>query len=186
MIKLEGIFKAYPDKVLFENFSLTVNDGEKICFTGVSGRGKTTLLRMMTGLEQPDRGTVLISPGTKFSYLFQEDRLLPGFSLVKNMTAVGIPPERARAYLEKVMLSGEESTLPHKLSGGMARRAALARALAAEYDTVYLDEPFTGQDEGTKKLLIELLKKELEGKTALIITHDDGDLSALADRTVEL
>jgi len=68
----------------------------------------------------------------------------------------------------------------------MARRAALARALAAEYDTVYLDEPFTGQDEGTKKLLIELLKKELEGKTALIITHDDGDVSALADRTVEL
>lgn len=118
-----------------------------MCLTAPSGAGKTTLLRILLGLEQPDRGEVLAPPGTRWSAVFQEDRLLEHLDARDNLRFVlgAVSPE-ALTLLETLGLGDVGGKIVAEYSGGMRRRLALARALLSPCDALVLDEPFTGLD----------------------------------------
>lgn len=160
--------------IVFENLSLTAPEGRILCVTGESGCGKTTLLRMLMGLEQPDAGTITGLEGRRISAVFQEDRLCENLSAAANVRLV--LSGRRRADIEDIFsslgLSGALDQPARTLSGGMRRRVALARALLAEYDLLLLDEPFNGLDVETRRRAIACLRARLLGRTAVIVTHD--------------
>ncbi len=186
-MKITGISKSFGDKRVFDNFSLTIEDGKRTAILGESGIGKTTLIKIIAGLTRPDSGEVDTLNSAPFSAVFQEDRLLPFKTLKKNVMLVGATKENAKKYLTAVGLGEELDSYPNELSGGMKRRAAIARALAFEgYKTLILDEPFNGQDAETKKKLISLIKSETEGKTVILITHSRDDADALCEAVIEL
>ena len=185
MLKLENICKSYGENTVLSGVSLTVSDGEFVCLTGRSGCGKTTLMRIASGLETPDSGTVY-TDGGRYSFCFQENRLLPHVSALDNITAVCPDKIRALEYLDKVGLSDHIKKYPDKLSGGMKRRLALCRSLCYGGDVFFLDEPLRELDAETYSKMKELIKSELKGKTVLMITHSEEEAKELSDRVIEL
>ena len=156
---------------------------------GASGCGKTTLLRIISGLLPPDCGTVYGQEGTQFSAVFQEDRLCGNLTAAANVRLVCGEFRSAGEISEAfaaVGLSGCENRLAGELSGGMKRRVALVRALLAEGGAVLLDEPFKGLDESTKRQAVEFSREMLRGRTAVLVTHDRTEAEALADEMIEL
>lgn len=142
---------AYGSLPILEDVSLAFPDRGVVCLSGPSGCGKTTLLRLLSGLEQPQRGRIEGLAGRKTAAVFQEDRLLPWMTALDNVALAlpgGLRANRGRAAetLAQVGLSDALHSLPDDLSGGMKRRAAIARALAVNADLLLLDEPFTGID----------------------------------------
>lgn len=177
-MKLENITKSFGEKKIMEDFTIEFSPGTITCVMGRSGCGKTTLLHIAAGLLKLDRGNIRDDIPQK-AMLFQEDRLLPWYDILKNITIHGVSQEVGRYYLKAVGLEGQEDKKPSQLSGGMKRRAAIARALAYGGDLYLLDEPCRGLDGETKKNILALLKKELTGKTGIIITHDQDEAAAL-------
>ena len=174
MIRITGLQKSYGDNTVIENLSFSVKKGEKVAIMAPSGCGKTTLLRLLMGLERQDGGRVEMADEAVF--LFQEPRLLPQFTVLQNVMAVIDGKERKRRALEALMLvglSGEEDKYPNEISGGMAQRAVLARALVTGRSIFLLDEPFKGLDEQAKEQIFALCRKALADKTVLLVTHDD-------------
>lgn len=174
-ILLKNISLAYGEKVIFTNFSHRFSDTGVTCIMGPSGRGKTTLLRVICGLQKPDGGSVsgCDTPGV----MFQEDRLMPWLTAGENITAVcDCDPVK---YLEMVGLEQEKDTLPAQLSGGMARRVALARTLAFGGDALLLDEPFKGLDNQLKEKMYSLITEASKSKPVILVTHDEEDAVAL-------
>ncbi len=186
MIRLENISKSFDGRLILDRVSLTVAPGERVALTGPSGCGKSTLLAIAAGTLPPDSGKTALCEGVQLAYLYQEDRLLPWFDALDNITVTGASPERALELLGKMGLSEDIHKLPGQLSGGMKRRLAIARALAFGGDIYCLDEPLQGLDDGTAGRVLEVLGEELEGKTALIVSHSSAEIAALATRTVEL
>ncbi|MDD5938383.1 MAG: ATP-binding cassette domain-containing protein [Clostridiales bacterium] len=183
MIKVQNITVRYQKQTVLEGYTLSLPEEGLTFLDGPSGVGKTTLLRVLAGLLIPEEGTVSL-PGRPV-LLFQEDRLLPRRPAWKQVADV-LPRERrgeAGRWLELVELSESADKLPEELSGGMARRLALARALAAEGEVWLLDEPFAGVD-GARAVRILTRIREL-GRPVILTGHDPG-LSGLCDRTVEL
>ena len=186
-MKLESISKKFGNKVIFENFSADIPEKQITCVLGSSGKGKTTLMNMILGIEKSDSGKITFDGASSFSAVFQDNRLLPYCSAVENIKFIGVSEESAKAMLSKVGLDGEHNTLPDKLSGGMQRRLALARALCKpNYTHLLLDEPFTGQDEQMKEQLVQLIKKETPDKTVIIITHDERLAEQIADNIIRI
>lgn len=188
MLKLTNVCFSYGEKKVLENFSLEVKDGECVCISGESGCGKTTVLRLVSGLEKPHSGTVECNG--KVSVVFQEDRLLPWFSLWKNI-CLTLDKKRysiASELIEEVGLGGMEKSKPDELSGGMKRRAAIVRAVAFEGDVLLLDEPFNGLDSENKKKAAEMIKREYldRGKSILMVSHIKEDAELMHARTVKL
>jgi NitT/TauT family transport system ATP-binding protein len=183
MPEFRDVSLSFDGRVILNRFSFSLEAGTRTAILGTSGSGKTTILRLVFGLQKPDSGTVGTFSG-KPSFLFQDDRLLPWFSALGNLTALGIPPERAKEYLAKVGLAGEEEKLPEELSGGMKRRLAIARCSARGGDVFYLDEPLQGLDIKTAGDVLAFMAGELGGKSALLITHNPEEALALADRIV--
>lgn len=135
MIALEDVSFAYGQKPVLQAVSLRFPKSGAVCLFGASGCGKTTLLRLLSGLEKPDKGRLTGLEGKRTAMLFQEDRLLPWLSVLENVAVVLEGPDaRARAadWLELVGLADAAHKRPAALSGGMRRRAALARALAVQ------------------------------------------------------
>jgi ABC-type nitrate/sulfonate/bicarbonate transport system ATPase subunit len=162
MVVIENLSFSYGPKRIFENFSC-VMDTPATCIESPSGGGKTTLLRLIAGLLKPDGGRIMAG-GSKICYLFQEDRLLPWLTARENVAAVLPKARRAEAdvFLDRVELSAEGSQLPKNLSGGQARRVALARALAYGGELLLLDEPFKGLDpELTERLIPTILAQKV-------------------------
>ena len=184
MIALQHLSKSFGEKTILRDFSLEFAPGIITALLGPSGCGKTTLLRLAAGLEKPDSGEVLRDSGVRFSFVFQEDRLLPWFSALDNLTAAGISRDAALRDLARVGLAGEEHKKPAELSGGMRRRLAIVRALAYGGDFFFLDEPLQGLDPGTASSVLSLLRQRLEGKTGLLITHNPEEALALAGQIV--
>ena len=171
VIKLEDITFRYGDKLVLDRFSLEIPDNGFTALSGPSGCGKTTLLRVIAGLEKRSSGTVSGTDPARTAFLFQEDRLLPWRTVGQHITDV-LPRER-RGELDRWLvfagLEGERSVYPAALSGGMARRLALARCAALGGDLFLLDEPFAGVDpERTDRLLARL--RELNAAVVLA-TH---------------
>jgi ABC-type nitrate/sulfonate/bicarbonate transport system ATPase subunit len=136
-------------KVVFENFSLELPDKGVTALAGASGCGKTTLLRLLAGLEKPDSGEISGNPAPQeIAFMFQENRLLPGLTAAQQIQLVLPQGESALDYLAMVGLRDDAASLPRELSGGMQRRVALARALAYARGKklLLLDEPFAGID----------------------------------------
>lgn len=184
MIALQHLSKSFGEKTILRDFSLEFAPGIITALLGPSGCGKTTLLRLAAGLEKPDSGEVLRDSGARLSFVFQEDRLLPWFSALDNLTAAGISKDDALRDLARVGLAGEEHKKPAELSGGMRRRLSIVRALAYGGDFFFLDEPLQGLDPGTASSVLSLLRQRLEGKTGLLITHNPEEALALAGQIV--
>src|SRR5262252_5091591 len=182
LLQLSGITLTFGGTPLLESVDLIVSAGERVCLVGRNGSGKSTLLKIAAELVEPDRGTRFVQPGATIRYLPQE----PDFSGAKTTLAyveAGLGPGddhyQARYLLEQLGLTGEED--PDTLSGGEARRAALARALAPAPDILLLDEPTNHLDLTT----IEWLEAELTGRRSdvILISHDRRFLANLSRGT---
>ncbi len=183
-ITLEKITKSFESGTVLNLPFLEIPDTGVFAILGASGAGKTTLLRILGGLETADSGTVSGLDGKKISVVFQEDRLLPNLTALQNVAVVS-NENKAKSALSAVGLTADADKLPAQLSGGMARRVALARALAYGGDVFLLDEPFKGLDSKIKKQIADLFVKLSEKACVIIITHD-GQEAALAARSVQL
>lgn len=190
-ILLQQITKTYPgrEEPVLKNLSLTLYSGLFHVLVGRSGCGKTTLLRLIAGLEEADSGALTYTEQKpKIGIVFQEPRLYPWLTVWDNVTVwqKGLSPgsiEKAHTYLHRFGLDKQMKAYPHQLSGGMAQRVAIARALSYEPDLLLLDEPFGALDYFTRQQLQEeimYLAKE-ENKTVLFITHDITEASRLGE-----
>ena len=204
---------AYGEKSIFHDFSHRFESGGATCVTGASGRGKTTLLRLAAGLISPDSGSISFSvmncrrvpsePADpqnsgfanaytfeKKSAVFQNDRLFEGMTAEKNiLLAARRGFSRADAFdlAAALGISAEDLRLPVRmLSGGMRRRIAIARALAAEYALLLLDEPFTGLDEANRRRAAALIRCQSAGKTLICATHNEADAALLGAELLRL
>ena len=185
MICLRDVSLAYGQKRILEHMTLDIPLAGITALTGASGCGKTTLLRLVAGLERPDEGSVTGVRPEETAFLFQENRLLPWRSAQQHITDV-LPRERrgeAGRYLAMVELTGEEHTRPGALSGGMARRLALARCAALGGNLLLLDEPFTGVDLPRALRLLERLRGL--HVPVLLVSHEAAVLDA-CDRVIAL
>ena len=199
MLTLDTLCKTYAGgNVALENVSLKLKPGEIIAMVGGSGCGKTTMLRLVAGLDTPTTGsvavddTVITAPNEAIGLIFQEPRLLPWLSVAENI-AFGLkhlPRDEQKARvdfaLHRVGLDGYNDRWPRQLSGGQAQRVAISRALAPEPKVLLLDEPFSALDAFTRASLHEHLLALWEAKrpTLLIVTHDVEEAVTLADRVV--
>lgn len=186
MIRVNNVSKAFDGKSILRDISFCVKAGECVALTGASGAGKTTLLRIIAGLEAPDSGSVEISENKRKTYVFQENRLLENKSVLENILSVAPDKERALYFLERCGLYEDKDKKAAALSGGMKRRLAVARALSFGGDIYYLDEPLRELDGETLKKTAEVIKEEIKGKTAILITHDEYSLDYLSDRAFNI
>lgn len=193
--------RGTTQRIVLRDVSLTVADGEVVAILGASGCGKSTLLRIAGGLDSPSAGAALID-GTAVAGIdgrcavgFQEPRLLPWRSITDNV-ALGLPRgidrtagrERVAQLLDLVGLSASAELRPREVSGGMAQRASLARALARNPGVLLLDEPFGALDALTRLKMQDLLL-DVHGAaptTILLVTHDVDEALQLADRIILL
>ncbi|MDB5386630.1 MAG: aliphatic sulfonates transporter ATP-binding protein [Planctomycetaceae bacterium] len=185
---------------VLEQVNIDVQQGEFICIVGPSGCGKTTLLNIIGGFQAATRGEVLVSckqvhgPDPRRIFIFQEGSVFPWLTVRENV-GFGLSnqarTERERTvqhYIEMVGLSGFEAAYPRELSGGMRQRVEIARALAADPEVIYMDEPFGALDFFTRlKMRTDLLRIwKQHRKTVLFVTHEIDEAIQLADRVVVL
>jgi sulfonate transport system ATP-binding protein len=199
MLTIANVTKRFDTgTVALERIDLRIEPGEIVAIVGTTGCGKSTLLRLIGGLERPSAGRILIDgrpvegPRPEVGFVFQEPRLMPWLDVEANV-AFGLgqlPKEerhaRATAALAKVGLTQFAKAYPRALSGGMAQRTALARALVTEPEILLLDEPFSALDAFTRTKLQDHLVElwEAERRTFLLVTHDLEEAIALADRVL--
>ncbi len=186
MLQLRELTFSYlAGQPIFEGFSLSAKAGERVCLKGASGKGKTTLLRLIAGLETPDSGTITLSPDCKTAMVFQEDRLLPWLTAKGNVSLCS-DDKAAEDWLRAFGLEEELDAYPSTLSGGMCRRVALARACAVAPDLLLLDEAFKGIDPARKEAILALLKERFRDSLILFTSHDDAEIAAFATRIIEI
>jgi sulfonate transport system ATP-binding protein len=189
-VHVENLSKRYGAKVVLDQVDLDIARGEFVALLGASGTGKTTLLRILAGLEIPDAGRALV-PKVR-TVVFQEPRLVPSMRVLGNVM-IGQPrtPQRrelARRALAEVGLTSHEQAWPATLSGGEAQRVALARALVREPELLLLDEPFAALDALTRLHMQDLVGRlfEKHQPAVLLVTHDVDEAIRLADRVLVL
>lgn len=205
-IVVDGVHKRFQSGSgaveALRDVNFSVQEGEFVCIIGSSGAGKTTLFRIIAGLEESTAGTVRLDgepvegPGTDRGMVFQEYGLFPWRTVLGNVTfgleqramSRSARRERAREMIDLVGLGEFEDSYPKELSGGMKQRVGIARALAVDPEILLMDEPFGSVDAQTKgRLHGELLDIWGEtGKTVLFVTHDVDEAVTLADRVVVL
>ncbi|WP_413440370.1 ABC transporter ATP-binding protein [Synechococcus sp. MIT S1220] len=197
-LHLENLSKRFGSKTVLEKINFSMQSGEFLALVGSSGSGKSTILRLIAGLDQPSEGSILVDgdpvtgPGPDRGMVFQKYSLYPWLSAADNvafgMRLQGIKPqeirERTGYFLEVVGLSDAGAKLPRELSGGMQQRVAIARALATNPRVLLLDEPFGALDlqirESMQDFLLQLWQRT--GLTVLLITHDVEEALVLAQR----
>jgi NitT/TauT family transport system ATP-binding protein len=203
-VLVRDLWMTFPGKQpnapihVLERVSLRVDPGEFVCIVGPSGCGKSTLLNVIGGFLHQTKGEVLVEgepvsqPDPRRIFVFQENGVFPWLTVEENI-GFGLrqksPEERretVRHYLEMVGLHGFESAYPRELSGGMRQRVEIARALAANPDIIYMDEPFGALDFITRlKMRSDLTRIwQSEKKTILFVTHDIEEAVQLADRVL--
>jgi ABC-type nitrate/sulfonate/bicarbonate transport system ATPase subunit len=192
-VRIDISDKSFGDTPLFRDLTLEIAAGEVLALIGPSGVGKSTLLRMIAGIDTDFEGRVEVDgksperapvPG----FVFQDPRLLPWETATGNLRVVNpeMSVEEAHGLLGEMGLAGSEDALPGQLSGGMQRRVALARALSVAPGLLILDEPFVSIDRKLVRELSALLVQVIEryGHTVILVTHDPEDAARLADRVV--
>lgn len=211
IITVNNLYKSYENVSVLENINFKIYDGEIVCIAGGSGCGKSTLLRQIIGLEEPNQGEIIIEdeylfPNSernkskirqKFGVMFQLGGLIASMTLSEN---IELPlksftklssnqiKEIVKIKLTSVGLDNFEDYYPAELSGGMKKRAAIARAMALDPEILFLDEPSSGLDPISSTSLDQLIR-ELNSAlhtTMVIITHDLSSIFAIADRVILL
>ncbi|MFC3694122.1 ABC transporter ATP-binding protein [Chenggangzhangella methanolivorans] len=207
LISIEALARRYPapggtETTVFENVWLPIAKGEFVCLIGHSGCGKTTILNVLAGLDQPSAGVVIVDgreisgPSLDRAVIFQGHSLLPWMSVMGNIAFAVTsrhpdwPKDKVRAhcqkYIDVVHLTGSEHKKPAELSGGMKQRVGIARALAIEPKMLLMDEPFSALDALTRGSLQDEVRRictETE-QTVFMITHDVDEAMLLADKIV--
>lgn len=190
MIALNNINISYGNLKVLENFSISLEKGKVHCIFGASGCGKTTLLNAITGINKIESGEKLSLDNKKFSYVFQEDRLLPWATALENVLFVlrdrycdEEAKQIAEKYLNIVGLGKFINAYPSELSGGMQRRVSFARALSYRGEVFILDEPFKGLDFKLKTELINyLLESDIKENSYIVfVTHDMQEALSFSD-----
>ena len=206
LIRIRDLSFSHGERLIYDNISLDIPKGKITALMGPSGIGKTTLLRLIGGQLKPDSGQILFDgldiPRLKrselygirkrMSMLFQSGALFSGISVFDNVAYplrehTQLPEEIIRTLvlmkLESVGLRGAANLMPSQLSGGMARRAALARAIALDPELIMYDEPFAGQDPITMAVLVKLIRdlNQSLGITSVIVSHDVAEVMSIAD-----
>ena len=188
-VELMGICKSFGDKQVLTNFDLNLELGIT-CLMGASGKGKTTIVNILAGLIFADEGKINIPKETKFSIVFQEDRLLEWESALTNVLFVTDYSKKNAVRAFELLTEADLESSIHKkakeLSGGMKRRVAICRALIADYDIIVLDEPFKGLDINIKPRIIDMVKHHTYGKHVLAITHDPYEADYLGGKLVSI
>lgn len=222
-IKVEHVYKAFDDKPVLTDVSLEFKSGGIYCLMGPSGQGKTTLLRLLMGLEAADTGRILYGgvplhfqknikryglgrcrladqTPMAFGAVFQEDRLCEWLDAVHNVAMVPMGEDtgnsgrtgkqmdvsRARILLSQLLPEESLDQPVRALSGGMKRRVAIARAVAARTPVLMMDEPFTGLDEDTKTKVIGFLLRERRERTLIVVTHQTEDARQLGAQVIRI
>ena len=186
MIKLSNVTFAYKrGENVINDLSLHIKEGERIHLTGESGIGKTTVLRLIMGLEKPQKGSIELKEGARISAVFQENRLIPTLDAVGNV-ALFSNAERAKEILTRLGLGEDMSALPAELSGGMKRRVALARALARESDILILDEAMTGLDTANRERVAAVINEYAANRTLICVTHDQKEAELINASSISL
>lgn len=200
MIQLEGVAKSFGKLNVLQEVNLQVAKGEFLVLLGASGCGKSTMLNMISGFEQPTQGRVLVNGKVvndvepACGMVFQQYALFPWKTVSENvafglkMRGIGRAERRdvARKYIESVGLKGFEDSYPNALSGGMKQRVSIARVLANDPDVMLFDEPFAALDAMTRQVLQEQLLSiyEKSGKTIVFITHSIDEALMLSTRMI--
>lgn len=189
-IVLTHLSKSYGNHHVIQDLSRTFPCGQITCLMAPSGSGKTTLLRLLMGLEVPDSGSIAGLEGRKKSAVFQDQIFGEDLSVYANIRIMRKRKlfesesekqeyERIKAELEKVGLPGCIDQKVKELSFGMRQRVALVRAFYADWDVLFLDEPFRGLDKSTRELVMEYTRRKCIGKQVLFITHEEEEKEAM-------
>jgi ABC-type Fe3+/spermidine/putrescine transport system ATPase subunit len=204
MIKLSNITHSYTDKKILKNLSIEFNENQISCLLGSSGSGKTTILRLIAGLETPQKGSleikgkmlssngkIIIPPHKReLGFIFQDLALWPHFTIYKNI-AFGLSEKKEKDIPEKVEkmlaffdLTEHQDKYPHQISGGQKQLVALARALVLKPKILLMDEPLSSLDVKLKKKIINYIKKiTSDFKLSIIyVTHDHKEAFTLGDQ----
>ena len=173
-IAVKNVYKSYGDKRVLTDVSAVFPAGRCTCIMAESGKGKTTLLRLVMGLEEPDSGNITGVP-ERLSVVFQEDRLCEEFSIAANIRMVlsrdtDMSDDDIRRLMSELAMDEDINTPVSKLSGGMKRRVAIARALAYDSEWLILDEPFKGLDEASREKVIGTITQKR--KSAIMVSHN--------------
>lgn len=189
MIRTEKLSKAFGENQVLREVSAAFERGSRTCLMGASGCGKTTFLYLLMGLQKPNSGTITLPDACRFGVVFQENRLLSQSSAIANLRLVCgkvLPDETLHAALEEVGLERASHFLPTaELSGGMARRVSIVRAMLAPSDVILMDEPLKGLDEENRARTIAFIQKHLGQKTLIVVTHDARDPEDFGAQVVE-
>ena len=210
MIEFQDVYKSFGDNHVLQGIDLTVNKGESMVIIGGSGTGKSVMIKTVLGLLQPEKGTILVDGKNatdgdrddflaRFGMLFQGGALFDSMSVWQNVAfrllrgKLKRPKEEARDIaIEKLRRVGLKERVadlfPAELSGGMQKRVGLARAIAAEPEIIFFDEPTTGLDPIMSGVINELIREIVVemGATAMTITHDMSSVRAIADHVAML
>lgn len=174
-LKLSNLSKAFDNRVILDNFSYSFSKTGLYVITGESGSGKTTLLRIISGLDQEYGGTVENGGIENVSFMFQEYRLFPTLSAVKNASIGQKSPitDDATKLLKRLGFLDEDlKKKPHHLSGGMRQRVSFARAVLTDSPILLLDEPTKELDVDTASIMLEVIKEESQRRLVIAVTHD--------------
>ena len=205
MLEIKQLTKTYNTNTIFKALNLSVADGEVLSIVGPSGIGKTTLIKILAGLETADAGEVRLNDeqlaidGTradaKVGLIFQDFNLFPNYTVIENIMLAPINVSRlsrdaakakATALLATLGMTDKADLYPYQLSGGHKQRVAIARALAMDPKILAYDEPTSGLDEVSTKQVAEVVKTlKAQGVTQLIITHDQPFAEMVSDRVFD-
>ena len=184
MVQIKSLCKNFNTLPVLDNINLSINDKEILALIGPSGCGKSTLLNILAGLEMPDSGSIQID--NKISYMFQTPRLLPWRTVRENISLVkdNNNPQEVEDLLQAVGLADFANYYPNQISGGMARRCALARAFYYGGEVFLMDEPFQGLDYTLRMEMVAMLLSiwQKEKKAILFVTHEIDEALTLATK----
>ncbi|WP_220738750.1 amino acid ABC transporter ATP-binding protein [Leuconostoc miyukkimchii] len=205
MLNIKNLTKEYSSNIIFRDLNLTVSDGEVLSIVGPSGIGKTTLIKILAGLETANAGELTLNgenlpiDGTrsdaKVGLIFQDFNLFPNYTVIENIILAPInvskidkatAKNQARDILETLGMQDKADLYPFQLSGGQKQRVAIARALAMKPQILAYDEPTSGLDEDSTKQVAEVVKTlKQQGVTQMIITHDQPFAEMISDRVFD-
>lgn len=184
MIILDKLSFSYGNEKIISELCAELELNKIYCIMGPSGIGKTTFMNLISGLIKPDTGKIIGIEKLRKSFIFQENRLLSHMSVIDNLRYVTNDENIIIDSLIKTGLIDDKNKLTSELSGGMARRAAIARAVAFDGDIFFIDEPLYGLDTKTSQDILELIKETIKGKTAFIITHSPEEAFYLGEKII--
>ncbi|MDD4993824.1 MAG: ATP-binding cassette domain-containing protein [Paludibacter sp.] len=195
-VQVENLKKQYNEQVIFENLNISFSSETVFCLKGPSGIGKTTLLRLLAGLDKADEGKISIPENSTFGYVFQDIRLLPWLTAAENIMYVFAKKKYLKheihdltSYLLKQLeLTDHADKYPHEMSGGQQQRVGLARALAVKSDILLMDEPLTGLDSDLKSSVTNFISEWISDYKPLVVwaTHENVDIPAVEIKEIVL